>query len=172
MINKRINSFKSFGEKINENNENKEEEFDIECIRNCFADLTDEFDINIEDRSFKEWHGENDDSVDVDQYTVVPCLQITIELPKLNGRVSFLNDVVRDIEREWGFGNHINDLIEASSDLNKIFKGVNIAINRLSGEYPEYKFDNNFVDDKLKSKVLYRTSSDTQKPKFTITITK
>lgn len=167
MINKRINSFKSFGEKINENNENKEEEFDIECIKNCFADLTDEFDINIEDKSFKEWHGKNEE-----KYTVVPCLQITIELPKLNGRVSFLNDVVRDIEREWGFGYHINDLIEASSDLNKIFKGVNIAISRLSGEYPEYKFDNNFVDDKLKSKVLYRTDSDRQKPKFTITITK
>ena len=164
MINKRINSFKSFGEKINEN---KEEEFDIECIRNCFADLTDEFDINIEDKSFKEWHGENED-----EFKVVPCLQITIELPKLNGRVSFLKDVVRDIEREWGFGNHINDLIEASSDLNKIFKGVNIAISKLSGEYPEYKFDNNFIDDKLKSKVLYRTDSDRQNPKFTITITK
>jgi len=162
MINKRINSFKSFGEKINENNENKEEEFDIECIRNCFADLTDEFDINIEDKSFKEWHGENED-----EFIVVPCLQITIELPKLDGRVSFLND-----KRELRFGNHINDLIEASSDLNKIFKGVNIAISKLSGEYPEYKFDNNFIDNKLNSRVLYRTSSDTQNPKFTITITK
>lgn len=159
MINKRINSFKSFGEKINENNE---EEFDIECIRSCFADLTDEFDINIEDKSFKKWHGENED-----EFTVVPCLQITIELPKLDGRVSFLND-----KRELRFGNHINDLIEASSDLNKIFKGVNIAISRLSGEYPEYKFDNNFIDDKLNSRVLYRTSSDTQNPKFTITINK
>ena len=162
MINKRINSFKSFGEKINENNENKEEEFDIECIRNCFADLTDEFDINIEDRSFKEWHGEEI----VEEFTVVPCLQITIELPKLDGRVSFLND-----KREWS-GNHISDLIEASSDLNKIFKGVNIAISRLSGEYPEYKFDNNFIDDKLNPRVLYRTAYDTQDPKFTITITK
>ena len=161
MINKRINSFKSFGEKINENNENKEEEFDIECIRNCFADLTDEFDINIEDKSFKEWHGENED-----EFTVVPCLQITIELPKLDGRVSFLND-----KREWS-GNHISDLIEASSDLNKIFKGVNIAISRLSGEYPEYKFDNNFIDDKLNPRVLYRTAYDRQNPKFTITITK
>ena len=167
MINKRINSFKSFGKKINENNENKEEEFDIECIRNCFADLTDEFDINIEDRSFKEWHGENDDSVQCDEFTVVPCLQITIELPKLDGRVSFLND-----KRELRFGNHINDLIEASSDLNKIFKGVNIAISKLSGEYPEYKFDNNFIDDKLNPRVLYRTAYDTQDPKFTITITK
>ena len=162
MINKRINSFKSFGEKINENNENKEEEFDIECIRNCFADLTDEFDINIEDRSFKEWHGEEI----VEEFTVVPCLQITIELPKLDGRVSFLND-----KREWS-GNHISDLIEASSDLNKIFKGVNIAISKLSGEYPEYKFDNNFIDDKLNPRVLYRTAYDTQDPKFTITITK
>ena len=162
MINKRINSFKSFGEKINENNENKEEEFDIECIRNCFADLTDEFDINIEDKSFKEWHGEEI----VEEFTVVPCLQITIELPKLDGRVSFLND-----KREWS-GNHISDLIEASSDLNKIFKGVNIAISRLSGEYPEYKFDNNFIDDKLNPRVLYRTAYDRQNPKFTITITK
>ena len=161
MINKRINSFKSFGKKINENNENKQEEFDIECIRNCFADLTDEFDINIEDKSFKEWHGENED-----EFTVVPCLQITIELPKLDGRVSFLND-----KREWS-GNHISDLIEASSDLNKIFKGVNIAISRLSGEYPEYKFDNNFIDDKLNPRVLYRTAYDRQNPKFTITITK
>ena len=38
MINKRINSFKSFWKKINENNENKEEEFDIEYIKNCFAE--------------------------------------------------------------------------------------------------------------------------------------
>jgi len=154
--------------RIRKFNESQEEEFDIECIRNCFADLTDEFDISIEDKSFKEWGGNEEDH----RYTKVPCLQITIELPKLNGRVSFLNDVVRDIEREWGFGNHINDLIAASSDLNKIFKGINIAISRLSGEYPEYKFDNNFIDDKLKSKVLYRTDSDRQKPKFTITITK
>jgi hypothetical protein len=152
--------------RIRKFNESQEEEFDIECIRNCFADLTDEFDIIIEDKSFKEY--DMTDKV----HTEVPCLQITIELPKLNGRVSFLNNVVRDIEREWGFGNHINDLIEASSDLNKIFKGVNTAISRLSGEYPEYKFDNNFIDDKLKSKVLYRTDSDRQKPKFTITITK
>jgi hypothetical protein len=146
--------------KFNENAD--EEKFDIESIKQCFADLTDEFDINIEDKSFKEWYGENEE-----EFTEVPCLQITIELPKLNGRVSFLDD-----KRELRFGNHINDLIEASSDLNKIFKGVNIAISRLSGEYPEYKFDNNFIDDKLKSKVLYRTSSDTQNPKFTITITK
>lgn len=152
--------------KIRKFNESNEEEFDIECIRNCFADLTDEFDINIEDKSFKEY--DMRDKV----HTEVPCLQITIELPKLNGRVSFLNDVVKDVEREWGFGNHINDLIEASSDLNKIFKGVNTAISRLSGEYPEYKFDNGFIDDKLKSRVLYRTDSDRQKPKFTITITK
>jgi hypothetical protein len=151
--------------KFNENVD--EEKFDIESIKQCFSDLTDEFDIKIEDKSFKEWHGKNED-----KSTDVHCLQITIDLPKLNGRVSFLNDVVRDIEREWGFGNHINDLIKASSDLNKIFSGVNIAISRLSGEYPEYKFDNNFVDQKLKSRVLYRTESDSQKPKFIITITK
>jgi hypothetical protein len=141
-------------------NENIEEKFDIETIKQCFSDLTDEFDIKIEDKSFK------------DKSTDVHCLQITIELPKLNGRVYFLDNVARDIEREWGFANHINDLIQASSDLNKIFSGVNIAISRLSGEYPEYKFDNDFIDQKLKSRVLYRTEGDSHQPKLIITITK
>ena len=49
----------------------KEEEFDIEYIRHCFVDIIDEFNLKIEDKSFKEWHGENEE-----ESTEVPCLAI------------------------------------------------------------------------------------------------
>ena len=65
-------------------NESKEEEFDQEYIRHCFADISDEFNLKIEDKSFKEWHGENEE-----EYAEVPCLLISIDLPRLNGRIAF-----------------------------------------------------------------------------------
>ena len=154
------------------NESSKEEEFDIEYIRHCFADISDEFDIKIEDKSFKEWHGENDDSVDVDEYTEVPCLQISIDLPRINGRIAFQGEAISEMERQFGLCNAIEDLVKASSDLARILETVDVAVKRLSDEFPEYKFSNNFIDDKLKSRVLYKTKSDGDRPKLFITISK
>jgi len=154
------------------NESSKEEEFDIEYIRHCFADISDEFDIKIEDKSFKEWHGENDDSVDVEEYTEVPCLQISIDLPRINGRIAFQGEAISEMERQFGLCNAIEDLVKASSDLARILETVDVAVKRLSDEFPEYRFSNDFVDDTLKSRVLYKTKSDGDKPKLFITITK
>lgn len=154
------------------NESSKEEEFDIEYIRHCFADISDEFDIKIEDKSFKEWHGENDDSVDVDEYTEVPCLQISIDLPRINGRIAFQGEAISEMERQFGLCNAIEDLVKASSDLARILETVDVAVKRLSDEFPEYRFSNSFIDDKLKSRVLYKTKSDGDKPKLFITIAK
>ena len=104
------------------NESSKEEGFDVEYIRHCFADIIDEFDIKIEDKSFKEWHGENDDSVDVEEYTEVPCLQISIDLPRINGRIAFGEEKPSEMERQFGLCHTIEDLIKASSDLTKILE--------------------------------------------------
>jgi len=148
-------------------NESKEEEFDIEYIRHCFVDIIDEFNLKIEDKSFKEWHGE-----DEEESTDVPCLQISIDLPRLNGRIAFGGEPLTDSEKQFGLCNTIEDLVKASSDLAKILEIVDVAIKRLSDEFPEYKFSNNHIDDKLKSRVLYKTKSDGDQPKMFITITK
>lgn len=148
-------------------NESKEEEFDIEYIKHCFVDISDEFNLKIEDKSFKEWHGENEE-----ESTDVPCLQITIDLPRLNGRITFGEETISEMEKHFGLCNSIEDLLKASSDLAKILETVDIAIKRLSDEFPEYKFSNNRIDDKLKSRILYKTKSDVDHPKMFITITK
>ena len=146
-------------------NESKEEEFDIEYIRHCFVDIIDEFNLKIEDKSFKEY--DMTDKV----HTEVPCLQIVIDLPRLNGRIAFVGEV-SEFEKQFGLCNAIEDLVKASSDLAKILETVDVAIKRLSDEFPEYKFTNNYIDDKLRSRVLYATKSDGDKPKMFITITK
>jgi len=136
-------------------NESKEEEFDQEYIRHCFADISDEFNLKIEDKSFKEWHGENEE-----ESTDVHCLQITIDLPRLNGRIAFGGEELSEMEKQFGLCHGIEDLVKASSDLAKILETVDVAIKRLSDEFPEYKFSNNHIDDNLKSRVLYKTNSD------------
>ena len=148
-------------------NESKEEEFDQEYIRHCFADISDEFNLKIEDESFKEWHGENEE-----ESTEVPCLQITIDLPRLNGRISFGGEELSEMEKQYGLCHVIEDLVKASSDLAKIIETVDVAVKRLSDEFPEYKFSNNHIDDKLKSRVLYATRLPSDLPKMFITITK
>jgi hypothetical protein len=148
-------------------NESKEEEFDQEYIRHCFADIIDEFNLKIEDKSFKEWYGE-----DEEESTDVPCLQITIDLPRLNGRIAFGGEALSEWEKHFGLCHGIEDLVKASSDFARIVETVDVAIKRLSDEFPEYKFSNNNIDDKLKSRVLYATRSDGDQPKMFITITK
>lgn len=149
------------------NESNKEEVFDVEYIRHCFVDIIDEFDIKIEDKSFKEWHGENEE-----EYTEVPCLQISIDLPRINGRIAFGEEKPSEMESQYGLCHAIEDLVKSSSDLARILETVDVAVKRLSDEFPEYKFSNRFIDDKLKSRVLYKTKSDGDKPKLFITITK
>lgn len=153
-------------------NESKEEEFDQEYIRHCFADISDEFNLKIEDKSFKEWRGENEESVDITESTEVPCLQITIDLPRLNGRIAFGEEKPSEREKQYGLCHAIEDLVKASSDLAKIIETVDVAIKRLNDEFPEYKFSNNNIDTNLKSRVLYMTKSDGDQPKMFITITK
>jgi len=149
------------------NESSKEEEFDIEYIRHCFADIIDEFDIKIEDKSFKEWHGENEEN-----FTEVPCLQISIDLPRINGRIAFGEEKPSEMERQFGLCHSIEDLVKASTDLARIVETVDVAVKRLSDEFPEYRFSNRFIDDKLKSRVLYKTKSDGDRPKLFITIAK
>ena len=76
------------------------------------------------------------------------------------------------MEKQYGLCHAIEDLVKASSDLARIIETVDVAVKRLSDEFPEYKFSNNHINDKLKSRVLYATRSDGNQPKMFITITK
>ena len=147
-------------------NESKEEEFDVEYIRHCFADIIDEFDFKIEIKQMDMLAGRST------KMRMAPCVLIEIALPRLNGRIAFAGEEISDIQKQYGLCHTIEDLVKASSDLAKIIETVDVAVKRLSDEFPEYKFSNNHIDDKLKSRVLYMTRSDGDQPKMFITITK
>lgn len=142
--------------RIKKFNESVEEGFDIEYIKHCFADLNDEFGIEV--KEIDAYYNKN--------------LQIVVELPRLNGRIAFNDEEVTDIESRFGLNHSISDLITASENLNKILELVDISVKRLSDEHPEYKFSNNDIDVNHKSKIQYRTKSDGDKPKLFITISK
>ena len=72
--------------------------------------------------------------------------------------------------------NSISDLIKNSEDLTKILKLSDISIKRLLDEYPNYKLDNNDINDNYRTKIVYQTKNDfrtpTETPKLFITISK
>lgn len=139
--------------RIKKFNESADEEgFDIEYINQCFAELSDDFELEIKE---------------VSKY-----LQIIIELPKMNGKIAFNNEEMSDIDLRFGLKHSISDLIKNSEDLTKILKLTDISIKRLLDEYPNYKLDIKDIDDNYRTKIVYQTKSDTGTPKLFITISK
>ena len=135
-------------------NEGKDDDFDIEYIKTCFAELIDDFEVTMEQKHLLSGK----------------LFKITITLPRLNGRISLNGEST--IRASWGLENSLKTLIQNSKDLTKILELCDISINRLSDEYPEYKIGYNEIDDDLKTRVYYRTKSDTDTPYLTIIIAK
>jgi len=132
-----------------------EEGFDIEYINQCFAELSDDFRVNTGTLT--------DDGVDL--------FILTVELPKLNGRISF-GDVKDEFRKSRGLEHSLSDLIKNSEDLTKILKLCGGGVRKLSDEYPNYKIGVNHIDDKLKTRINYMTKTDTSQPYLSIIISK
>lgn len=132
-------------------NESTEEDFDVEYIRNCFADISDEFDLTIKE---EEEYGSGY------RWGTPKHVKVLIELPRLYGKIAFDDETISGS----GPKHSISSLIKASANLNRILEMVDLSIKRLTEEYPEYKFTNN--------ELLYRTREDSTSPRLLITITK
>jgi len=142
--------------RIKKFNESTDEEgFDIEYINQCFAELSDDFRVNTRTLT--------DDGVNL--------FILTVELPKLNGRISF-SDVKDEFRKSLGLEHSLSDLIKNSEDLTKILKLCDISVRRLSDEYPNYKIGVNHINDKLKTRINYMTKTDTSQPYLSIIISK
>lgn len=120
--------------RIRKFNESNEDGFDIDYINQCFAEISDEFDLKIEEDTRS---GEN-------------FLRITIDLPIFNAKIRFNNKEISDITSPVSVESStqeplvdsirsISDLIKSSENLTKILKLVDISIIRLSDEHPEYQ---------------------------------
>ena len=138
--------------RIKKFNEGVDDGFDIEYINQCFAELSDDFELEIKE---------------VSKY-----LQIVIKLPKLNGKIAFNNEEMSDTDLRFGLKHSISDLIKNSEDLTKILKLIDMSVRRLLDEYPNYKLDIKDINDNYRTKILYQTKNDTETPKLFITITK
>lgn len=111
-------------------NESAEGDFDVEYIRNCFADISDEFDLTIR---------EERESGSGYSWGKPKHIKVLIELPRLYGKIAFDDEAISGS----GPKHSISSLIKASADLNRILEMVDLSIKRLSEEYPEYKFADN-----------------------------
>jgi len=139
-------------------NESTEEDFDVEYIRNCFADISDEFDLTIT---------EEEESGSGYRWGKPKHVKVEVKVPRLSGKIVFDDEQISDIDARYVHS--ISDLIKASADLNRLLEMVDLSIKRLTEEYPEYKFTNKQVGS---SELLYRTRVDSTSPMLLITITK
>lgn len=136
-------------------NESAEGDFDVEYIRNCFADISDEFDLTITE---EEEYGSGY------SWGTPKHVKVEVKVPKLSGKIVFDDEQIGYLEARYGLKHSISNLIKASADLNRLLEMVDLSIKRLTEEYPEYKFTDN--------ELLYRTRQDSDSPRLLITITK
>jgi len=141
-------------------NESAEEDFDVEYIRNCFADISDEFDLMIR---------EEEESGSGYSWGKPKHIKVLIELPRLAGKIAFDDEAIIGS----GLKHSISSLIKASADLNMLLEMVDLSIKRLSEEYPEYKFtDNELLFHPEYGPAKNRIRVDSNSPMIFITITK
>jgi hypothetical protein len=100
-------------------NENVNDELDIEYIKHCFADLSDDPECNVE----YETHETHDD------YDGVEYVDLNIDVPRLTK------------------GRSIEKMVENSERIALVVKSVDIAIKRLKDEYPSYNINVDYIED-------------------------
>ena len=99
--------------------ENVNDELDIEYIKHCFADLSDDPVCNVE----YETHDDYDD------YDDVEYVDLSIDVPRLTK------------------GGSIEKMVENSERIALVVKSVDIAIKRLKDEYPSYNIKVDYIED-------------------------
>lgn len=140
--------------RIRKFNESIEDGFDIDYINQCFAELSDEYDLKIEEVESERKY-----------------LQISMDLPRLNSEIVLTEDEMDIRNVYFKFKNTLPNLIKNSEELTKILKLTKISIDRLLDEYPNYAITFKEIDDKFRTKVQY-TASTSIPPKLFVTICK
>ena len=140
--------------RIKKFNEGVDDGFDIEYINLCFAELSDEYDLKMEEVESERKY-----------------LQISMDLPRLNSEIVLTEDEVDIRNVYFKFKNTLPNLIKNSEELTKILKLTKISIDRLLDEYPNYAITFKEIDDKFRTKVQY-TASTSIPPKLFVTICK
>jgi len=124
--------------------ENVNEELDIEYIKHCFADLSDDKECDVEYETHEDFA-----NYDVEEY-----VDISIDIPRLT------KGGVAEGPSTYHFQG-IQKMIENSEKIAFILKWIDIAIKRLKDEYPNYIID-----------IKYEEDDDRANNYFLITITK
>jgi hypothetical protein len=102
--------------------ENVNDELDIEYVKHCFADLSDDPECRLE----YEANDKNDPHFE-EKY--VEFVDISIDVPRLTK------------------GGSIEKMVENSERIALVVKSVDIAIKRLKDEYPSYNINVDYIED-------------------------
>jgi hypothetical protein len=110
--------------KFNESFEN--EHLDIEYIKHCFADLSDDPECDVEYDTHEDYLRDNPNyGITLsDEY-----VDLTIDIPRITKGVRFERMIVN------------------SERITHIVKSIDVAIKRLKDEYPNYNIEINYEED-------------------------
>jgi hypothetical protein len=100
-------------------NENVEDDLDIEYIKHCFADLSDDPECGLE-------YETNEDHV---AECEVEYVSISFNIPRITK------------------GRSIEKMVENSERIALVVKSLDIAVKRLKDEYPSYKINIDYEED-------------------------
>jgi hypothetical protein len=100
-------------------NENVEDDLDIEYIKHCFADLSDDPECDLEYET-NEDHGAECE---------VEYVSISFNIPRITK------------------GRSIEKMVENSERIALVVKSLDIAVKRLKDEYPSYKINIDYEED-------------------------
>ena len=104
-------------------NENVENDLDIEYIKHCFADLSDDPECRLE-------YEVNDKNNPHFEEKYVEVVDISIDVPRLTKG-----------------GGSIEKMVENSERIALVVKSVDIAAKRLKDEYPSYTIVIDYIED-------------------------
>ena len=107
-------------------NENAEDDLDIEYIKHCFADLSDDPECGLE----YETHEDH-----INGWSA--------ELTKKYGQYVSISFNIPRITK----GRSIEKMVENSERIALVVKSLDIAVKRLKDEYPNYKINIDYEED-------------------------
>ncbi len=107
-------------------NESINEHLDIEYIKHCFNDLSDDPECDVEYDTHEDWLRDNPNNT---HYNGEEYVDLSIDIPRITKGGTF--------ER----------MIGNSERISHIIKSIDISIKRLKDEYPNYNIEINYEED-------------------------
>ncbi len=106
--------------------ENAEDSLDIEYVKHCFSDLSDDPECDVEYETHEDYQRDYPD------YVGEEYVDLSIDVPKLT---------------KGGGSMKFEKMIENSERIALVVKSVDIAIKRLKDEYPSYNIKIDYEED-------------------------